>query len=103
MRELRIAFGEARNRRRANVVVIQRIDAVDNQHGAQRGDKRRYVQHGYDDAVHQANHRANGGHQQNHQRNRHFAQVGEYFVHIIRCLQQRGRNHRRQPHLPPHR
>ena len=90
---------EAGDRRRAHEVVVQRVNAVDDDHGAESGNKRRHVQVGNDDPVNQADDRPDGAHQQDHQRDRHGRHIREYLIGIIHRLQHGGGNHRRQTHL----
>src|SRR5699024_1951181 len=67
----REATVKTRNWRRPDKVVIERVDAVDDNHRAERGNEWRHVEISDNQAVDQTDHRANGTDNQNYQRNRH--------------------------------
>ena len=90
---------EAGDRRRAHEIVVQRVNAVDDDHGPESGNKRRYVQIGNDDPVNQPDDRPDGAYQQDDQWDRHGRHIREHLVGIIHRLQHGRGNHRRQSHL----
>ena len=84
--KLRKVAIKAGNRRRANEVVIQRVNTVNDDHRTEGGDKWRHVQVGNNNTVDKPNHRADRTNQQDNQRNRHRGHVREHFVGVVHRL-----------------
>ena len=83
----REATVKTRNWRRPDKVVIERVDAIDDDHRAERGNERRHVEISDNQTVDQTDHRTNGTDNQNNQRNRHRRHFREHFVGVIHGLQ----------------
>lgn len=74
---------KAGNGRSADKVIVKGVDSINDNHRAKRGNKRRHIQVSNDDAVHQANHRANRADNQDDQSNRHGRHFRKHFVGVF--------------------
>ena len=90
---------KAGNRRCADKIVVQGVDAIDDDHRTEGGDKRRHVQVSDNDPVNQPDNRTDCADQQDHQRNRHSRHLREHLVGIIDRLEHGCGDNRRQPDL----